>query len=174
MIEIKTKEFEKRLGLKVKKNFKSVGWDCASRTGWALVKEKEGSVILDYGFIDINSPNSYFKYDEYIKIFDKLIKEWQCTMVVEDTFFGHNVNVLKMLSRIGMIVYVLARLNKLPVSFILPGTARAKLKFKGNAKKEFVHKQIEDRLKLGLKDVDCIDAVVLALCGIVEFEEMDI
>jgi Holliday junction resolvasome RuvABC endonuclease subunit len=168
MITIATKELEKRLGFRIRKNSQSVGLDTASRTGWCHIKESENVTTIDYGFIKIDTKDIYYKYDEMINIFKRFIDGWQCNIVIEDVFLGFNVNVMKVLSRIGMIAYVLNKLEGHSCSFLYASTARANLGFKGTGKKEFVHKQISKQLKIDLKDVDAVDAMVLALCGIIE------
>lgn len=165
MIKIKTRELEKRLGMRLLENCKSVGIDTASRTGWAYIESKNGETIIDFGFININSKDKYFKFDRLIESFDDLIKHWNCNVIIEDTFFSRNANTLKVLSRIGMIVYVLCKIHKHDAKFILPSVARSSLKFNGTAKKEIVHKQVEEKLKLNVEDVDIVDAIILALCG---------
>ena len=174
MIKIKTKELQKKLGIKLLSNHKSAGFDCASRTGWAVVESKDGETTIDYGFIDVKSKDIYFKFSELIKIFDQYIKSWNCPIIVEDCFFGRNAGTLKLLARIGMIAFVLSNLNNCEVCFLLPSSARAKLKLPSIAKKEVVHKQFEKRLKLHIKDVDAIDAVILGLCGQIDDKGLDL
>lgn len=170
MITIKTKDLEKKLGLKIYREAKAVGIDTASRSGWCKIECHDGETTIDYGFVNVKSKDVYFKYDEIIKIFQKLLDSWQCSVVVEDVYFGRSASTLKMLARIGMIVYVLSRLGGWPVRFLLPSTARAGVGFNGTAKKDFVHAQIRDRLGIDFKDVDVIDAFVLALNGVVNKE----
>lgn len=172
MIIIKTKQLEERLGFKLQENCTSVGVDTASRTGWCTIKNRLGEVTIDYGFIDIKAQNAYFKYDQMIGIFSDLLRnvstgQKEVIVVIEDVFFGRNVNTLKMLARYGMIVYTISTQLNLKKHFILASTARAKIGFHGTAKKDFVHKQIADRLKLKLQDEDIVDALVLALTGLV-------
>ncbi len=170
MIKIKTKELEKRLGLKIYPEVKAVGIDTASRSGWCKIECSGGETVIDYGFINVESKDVYFKYNEIIKVFKTLLATWQSSVIVEDVFFGRSAATLKMLTRIGMIVYVLSKLGGWPVRFLLASTARASVGFNGTAKKDFVHKQIRDRLQIDFKDVDVIDAFILALNGIVNKE----
>lgn len=174
MITIKTKELEKRLGLKLLKTGKSAGLDCASRTGWSLIESKDGETVIDYGFIDIKAKDHSQKFNDIIKIFDQFIKGWNCSVIIEDCFFSRSVSTLKMLARIGMIGYVLCRINGCEVNFLLPTSARAKLGLPSKAKKEVVHRAFQKRLKLGLKDEDAVDAVVLGLCGQIDDKGLDL
>lgn len=173
MITISIKELEKRLERKIEIDSLVFGIDTASRTGWCQIKTDKENAYIDYGFVDIQSKDHYYKYDKMIEFFESLIKKSFLgpptggKVVIEDVFFGRNVNTLKMLARIGMIVYVVTKQIDVPKTFILASTARAKLGFHGTAKKEFVHKQIAKRLKLKITDVDIVDALVLALTGLV-------
>lgn len=174
MIKFKIKDLEKKLGKRIKTNSKVIGLDTASRTGWCEIVTTKTEAIVNWGFIKIESKDQYVKYNQLIEIFQKLIKEWNCPIVIEDVFFGRNVNTLKVLARLGMIAYVLAKLDSLSTNFILASTARAKLGFNGIAKKAFVHNQIETRLGITLKDEDIVDAFVLALTGIVIPEGLEV
>lgn len=174
MIKIKIKDLEKQLGKRIRQNTKVVGLDTASRTGWCEITTSKTEAIINWGFIKIDSKDQYVKYNQLIEIFQKLIKEWNCPIVIEDVFFGRNVNTLKVLARLGMIAYVLAKLGNLPTNFILASTARAKLGFNGIAKKAFVHNQIQTKLKISLEDEDIVDAFVLSLTGIVIPEGLEV
>jgi hypothetical protein len=74
-----------------------------------------------------------------------------------------------MLSRLGAFAYSSAYLNKIPdIKFILATSARKYLGLKGNAKKKIIQKEFIKRLKLGIKDEDIVDAMILALNGVLE------
>ena len=169
---MKLSVLEKRLGKRLKQDESCVGLDTASRSGWCKITtdSKNDLVKIDYGYIKVDSKDMYFKLDELIKIFSNLIDTWKCQIVIEDVFFGRNVNTLKLLTRIGTICYTLARLKVYKTEFILAVSARSKLGFKTNVKKEVVHEQFSKQLKLEIKDVDIVDAVVLALVGLLEPE----
>ena len=172
MIEIKLSKLEKRLGKRFNSSISCVGLDTASRSGWCKISsDREKDIMyLDYGYIKVDTKDLYFKLDELIKIFQQLITTWKCKIVIEDVFFGRNVNTLKVLTRIGTICYTLARLGSYQTEFIMAVSARAKLGLKTNVKKEVVHKQFTELLKVDIKDIDIIDAIILALVGLLEPE----
>jgi len=165
---LKIKEVEKKLKIKIKKNINVLGIDTASRTGWATIKTNSKNLEIDYGYIDVRKLKSLNeKYDAMINSFGSLIKPKQNKVVIEDTFFGPNVYTLKLLSRIGMIVYVLARLKKIKnVFFINASSARSRLNFNSRAKKEEIHKEFRRRIKIKILDKDIMDAIILALNGV--------
>ena len=88
-------------------------------------------------------------------------------MIIEESFYGRNVKTFQMLSRLGGFAYAVAHLNGLKEKkFLLATTARKNLGFKGNLKKKVIQKEFIKKLKLQLEDEDIIDAMILALNGI--------
>ncbi len=170
MITLKIKTIEKKFGIKVKRNINVLGVDTASRTGYATIRVNTKNLYLDYGYIDVRKlPTLNEKYNVIIKEFDNLIKTEQDRVVVEDTFFGPNVYALKLLSRIGMVVYVLSFLKNIKkIDFINASSARSKLGFNSKAKKEEIHKELRKRINIETIDKDIVDGVILALVGIME------
>jgi len=148
-----------------------IGLDIASRTGWCRITTGFNSAShlkIDYGFIDVQTTDKYFKYNRYIEAFTNLIFVGD-KVIIEESFYGRNVKGFQMLSRLGGFAYSLSHLKGIKEkSFILATTARKNLGFKGNVKKQEVHKQFKDRTGIDLKDEDVIDAFILALNGILE------
>lgn len=173
MIKCSLKEFEKRLGRNLKKNIICLGVDPASKTGWCIVETNDTDILFDYGTIHIDSTDVYFKYNQLIKLFENLVKtvvskSKNKTVIVEDCWLGKNVAALKMLARIGMIVYTISHQHSISVSFLTPVQSRNRLGFKGNVKKQIFQAEAIKKLKLELDDEDAIDALVLSLNGIIE------
>jgi Holliday junction resolvasome RuvABC endonuclease subunit len=169
MIKIKRKLFEIISGHKCEDNIRSLGIDTATnRTGFALAEVKGNYIEIDVGYINIDSKDLYKNYDFIIEYFDTFLKNKEIDrMIIEDTFFFRNVATFRVLSRAGMILYVLGYFKGIPRKFIMACSARANLKFNGTAKKEIVHQQFRDRLKVELDDSDIIDACILSLTGII-------
>lgn len=167
MLKISISKLEKQLGKLIRKNFTCLGVDTASRTGWCRIKIDSKEVEMDYGFIDIESKDRNFKFNQMIEIFPDLIKGCD-KVVIEDVFLKFNVMVHSFLSRIGMIVYVLCHLQGIKEKdFIWATTARKNLGFKGNAKKEEIHEEFKERFNINIEDEDIVDAIVLALQGVI-------
>ena len=169
---IKIKDLETRLAKKIKRNSSAIGVDTASRTGWALIRTTEKLAFFSYGVVDIQTKDRLFKYNKFIEFFESLFYNWVNTktiIVIEDTFFRHNPHMYAMISRFGAIVYTIAHLfgykNKM---FIRASSARAKIGLTGNAKKAQIQKQLKEKLNLNIEDKDVLDAIVLALCGLIE------
>ena len=170
-MRITNKTIEKALGVKVIPFFHSLGIDCASRTGWCKIKSDAIACELEYGFVDIDTKDLYQKYDYMIKFFTSLINKELNIIIIEDTFLRFNVNVLKKLSRFGMIPYILGQQQGINRIFISPSEARKQLGLPSNKKKEIVHKDFIKKLKLEFDDEDVIDAWVLALNGVTKSKQ---
>ena len=165
MINIKIQNLEKKLGKLIKRNITVLGIDTASRTGWVKITVNS-KVKIDYGFIDITSKDRYFKFNQMIEIFPDLIKGCD-KVIIEDVYLKFNVMIHAMLSRIGMIVYVLAhQLGIKEKEFMWASTARKNLGLKGNAKKEEMHKEFKEKYNINIEDEDIMDALILAMNGI--------
>ena len=172
MIKLKVKEVEKSLGMKLDKAIVSIGVDTASRAGICTAHADKEFLYLDTSFIDIKSTDLYFKYNQLIKSFRSLLtidKPENYRLVIEDTFFGRNVNVLKMISRMGMIVYMCGHDAGIQdITFIYPTSSRKKIGIKGTLKKEAVHVELKKILKIELPDPDIADAILLSIGGLIK------
>lgn len=167
MLTFSTKKIEKAFGKKVIPCIICCGIDTASRTGWCKTTTSSKKVIFDYGFVDVKSTNKYFKYNRYIDIFTNLVSADK--IIIEEAFYGVNAKTFQMLSRLGAFAYAAAYKNKVKdISFILATSARKYLGFKGNAKKQIIHQEFKELLKLEIEDEDIIDAIILSLVGILE------
>jgi Holliday junction resolvasome RuvABC endonuclease subunit len=168
MIVLKIKDLEKQLGKLVKRNITCLGVDTASRTGWCIIKTTDKEANIDYGFIDIDSKDRNFKFNQMIDMFPNLIKGCD-VVVIEDVFLKFNVMVHSFLSRIGMIVYVICHQQGIKSKdFIWASTARKNLGLKGNAKKDIIHKEFTEKFGIKIDDEDIMDSIILALNGIIQ------
>jgi len=168
MLKISNKKLEKAFNKRIKKSVVCLGVDTASRTGWCKAVANDKECTFDYGFINVNSKDKYFKYSQYIEILDGIISKDE-DLIIEETFCGINIKSFQLLSRLGGFVYAVAHLKGVQhKKFILATTARKFLGFKGNAKKEIIQKQFIKKLGIEIDDEDVIDAIILALNGILE------
>jgi len=180
------KEFvEDFLEVELKPNIISIGWDVSMRsTGIAVIRTTDSYLtveILDKIQIP-KSVNDKDALDLFIDQVDSFAKKISQTYkidynVIEDCFFGNNVKTLKALARHSALVYDRFRGLSRIQYFILPTTARSKVKFKksskeikGQALKKEIIDYINNALSLTLtaKDTDLSDALVLALAGLTE------
>lgn len=173
MITLEKKELEKRIKKRIKNNIISLGVDPASKTGWAIIDIKDNVVNIDYGTVNVESTDAFFKFNQLIKFFDSLLDKIKLDkrekyVIIEDCWLGKNVAALKLLARIGMIVYVVSFQKNIERRIISPLESRAKLGFNGRVKKQIFQKEALSKLKFDMDDEDAIDAVVLAMNGVIE------
>lgn len=171
MLTIKTKKLEKAFNIKIIPFITCLGVDTASRTGWCVVSTDPDNVIFKYDFIDVKSKDILARYNYYIEFFSNLPK---CPIVrIEEAhlkfYRGKGaVKSFQKLSRFGMIIYTVNHLKGVKdKKFITASHARKMLDFKGNDKKEIIHKQFIKKLNLKLTDQDIIDAMILSINGVI-------
>jgi len=176
MIKINKKQIETAIGKRLNTEIKSIGVDTASRAGICFAHADKTHLYLDGHFIHVQSTDIYFKYNQLIKSFRDSFaevarniknKESKYVLIIEDTYFGKNINVLKMISRMGMIVYMIGQEKGIDdIRFIYPTTSRKNVGIKANMKKKLVHNALSEMLKIELPDEDIADAYILAINGL--------
>ncbi len=170
MIKIPINSIESKLPYTIKKNCCSVGVDTASRTGLCVAKTTSTDIILEYSFLDMKSKNKYHKYNTLIDHMKPYLKSEKVdVIVVEETFFGANAKVFQFLSRIGGMVYTVAHLLKINEKMFISATqSRKALELPCNKKKKVVHEAFHILIpEVTITDIDIIDAVILALNGLI-------
>lgn len=168
MRKISLRKIEKQLKVKLNKKVKALGIDTASRTGWCVAQIVGTQVVFDYGFVKLESQDKYFRYNHFIDLFESLIQS-DMAVVIEESFYGFNVKSFQFLSRIGMIAYMAAyQKGCTDIEFLMATQARSRLGIRGNSKKRDVQKEFKTRLNIRLDDEDIIDAIILAICGLVK------
>ena len=175
MIKLNVADVEESLGKTLDRTHVSIGVDTASRAGICTAWVDKDKLCLETEFVHIDSTDLYFKYNQLLKSFRSLLNvkdPENYKLVIEDTFFGKNVNVLKMISRLGMIVYICGHDAGIEdITFIYPTSSRKVIGIKGTLKKADVHKELTNKLGYEFDDIDIADAVVLALGGLIEVEK---
>ena len=183
--KIKIKTVETFLGITLKSNIISIGWDVSMRsTGIAVIRTTDSYLIIEILDKIIISKNVEDKdaLDLFIDQVDSFAKKISQIYkidynIIEDCFYGNNVRTLKALARHSALVYDrFRRLSRIQY-FLLPTVARSRIKFKKSSKKikghalkkeviEYINVAIG--LKLKSKDNDICDSIVLALAGLKE------
>ena len=173
-MKLKIKTIEKKLGIKLRKNAVSLGLDTASRTGYCIARTNKISINFDIGYINLNMKEikdrklrNELRYEEIYKRFRELIKA-EYIVVVEDVFFGRNAQTLILLSRIGAIAWTIAKTKKCKeIIWKTAVQARKALGLPCNKKKIIVMEAMNKILKTKIENDDIIDAIVLALGGLI-------
>lgn len=169
-MKIKIDELEKNIGYKIKRNFKSIGFDCAATTGVVILKSDEENISVDYRVLSFKTKNFKEKYSSIVKIFEDIIHD-DMYSVVEDTFVGLNPSGSIELTRIGS--FALAESIKKGIEFelILAKSLRAKFKVdtkcfpndKKNGVKRSVGLWVKNNTGIDFKDDNLNDAFLLSL-----------
>lgn len=168
MIKLNITDLQNILQKPIKRNCRILGLDVAARTGWCVIYSNSKKIEIDYGFINLKTPDMYFKFDKFIEEMSFLIKK-DDIVVIEDSFMQNNAWVLKMLAKMEGIAYTVARLNKAKsIQFIMASSSRKTIGIKGNCKKADVANWLSNNLKVNLEDEDAADAIVLGLVGVLQ------
>ena len=188
--KIKTKTVETFLGVNLKPNTISIGFDVASYiTGVAIIKTSNDYLTVELlEEIKVPKLNKKIKTREMLDNVDLFTEQLDYLKNkisnlykldvnrIEDCFlkFG-NVRTVKSLARASILVYDRFKRISKDIDLIMPTSARAKIKFKksnkkikdNDLKKEIVA-YINNALDLDLKpkDENKADAIVLALAGL--------
>lgn len=173
--KINKKTLEKAIGKKIITGISSFGVDTASRAGVARSHADKDWVYVDCFFVEIKTTDLFFKYDKMFEVFHNTFKEVadkpeNYKVVIEDTFFGKNVNVLKQITRLGMIVYISAKLAGInDISFIYPTSSRKNIGINSKLKKKEVHEALCKMLEIkDIDDSDIADAIILSINGLIK------
>lgn len=166
------KKTEQALGVTFKTNCISIGVDTATITGLACIKTTDTTIEIDFDVLDMHKlTDVYDKYNTAYKFFDNFLlhRKASTVVVVEDVFYGKNIKALIFMARIGMLVYTLAKKHSLTMSkFIMARDARCRLKLPGTKKKAEVQKIFLEKTGLQLDEENTIDAVILAMNGVLD------
>jgi len=160
----------------LKRNANSLGLDTASKTGYAIAKTQGNKLVINIGFIDVNVSQITDKYERnqlrYNVICDtlsSLINSQFETVVIEDVYYAGNPLTLILLARIGAIAYTLAKINKVKnIIWKSAVQARKLLGLPCNKKKVIIQKEFCSKLGIKLSNSDEIDAIILAIIGLLE------
>jgi len=183
--KIKKETVEDFLEVQLKPNIISIGVDVSVHsTGISIVRTTDNYVVIEQTFKiitpkNISQPDALDLFTDQLDNYKRDISQKYKidVSIIEDCFFGKNVNTLKALARHSVLVYDRFKRITNRQEFLLPSPARSRIKFKKSSKKikghalkkeivEYINNALD--LKLKVKDTDIADAIVLALAGLVE------
>lgn len=173
-MKLKIADLEKRLGKKIKRNYKSLGIDLATITGVCLIKTDDKNISFDYSVIKFSSQVK-LRYKQMVDLFKVIIQD-NCIVILEDTFVGLNKKGAIILSRLGGIPLCLSILKEdenVKWEIISAVSARGKFSIKtakyGKGKSKLaVMDWLKENLGLEIKEDNKADATILGMCGIIE------
>jgi len=181
--KINIKSVEIFLNKKLKRNCISVGYDVAMHsTGIVRIRTTEDFLVIE-DMVRIITPNDISQNDA-LDLFTEQLDTFKNKenekpkiniSIIEDCFFGQNVNTLKALARHSVLVYDrMKRISNITM-ILLPISARSKVGFvKSNKKikRSMLKKEIMNFVSLALdtkiKDEHLADGCILALAGLIK------
>lgn len=173
-------KIEKRFSVALKRNATVLGIDTASKTGYCIAKTDKKKLILEIGFVAVDVSKIKDKavrhemlYNAIYEAFSSLIVSKFDTVVIENVFHQFNPDTTILLSRLGAIIYTICKINKVKeVIWKSASQARKALGInkkcpKGKSKETIVNR-INEKLNTKITCNDEIDAIVLALNGLLQ------
>lgn len=178
-MKFKIRDIEEAFDIKLKKNTTSLGLDTATKTGYCIAKTNTKTLTLNIGFINLDVKGikdkdlrNAIRYEEIYRHLKTLIKH-EYIVVVENVYYKRNPQTLILLARIGVIAWTIAKVKGCKVIIWKTASQARKLlginqKCPKGKSKEVITKRVNKRLKINIKNSDEIDAIVLALNGLIK------
>jgi len=171
-MKLKIQDVEKAIGYKIKRNFKSIGFDTAQTTGIVILESNNEEINLDYLVLSFKTKNPKEIYNSMIKTFARVIDE-EMYAIIESVFVGFSRAGSVELAKYG--AFAIAECVKKGINYDLISAVSARSKFKIDVKKlgkgkskQCVGLWIKEKLSLTYDDNNINDALILALIGICE------
>jgi len=174
------KKVENRFNIKLKRNTQVLGIDTASKSGYCIAKTDEKKLILEIGFVNINvsqikdrDTRHEMLYNAIYEAFNGLIASQFDTVVIENVFHSFNPDTTILLSRFGGIIYSICKAKQIK-NIIWKSASQARKVLGINQKcpkgkaKETIVKRVNKKLDTHITNNDEIDAIVLALVGLIK------
>lgn len=174
-MKISIKKLEEKLGYKIKRDFKSVGFDTARICGVAFIRTTQTYAHFDWCYLEFENKTQEDLLAQMYKEFGKLLSD-ENFAVVEEVFLGFSKSGSLHLAKMGTMAVAQCVAKEIPYKLILAMSARAKFKINtrkyGKGKSKLAVKDwLKETLGIEINEDNCEDAVVLALLGVCE--EMD-
>ena len=170
-MKIKISDLEKKLGKKIKRNFKSIGVDTAQTSGIVFLTTDDEYVHMDNLVLGFKTKNKKEIYSSMVKTFEKLFQN-ENLAIIEEVFVGFSRAGSVELSKYG--AFAIAECIKKDISYETISAVSARSKFKidtkkyGKGKSKLAVASFVKELDIDLTDNNLVDAFILALLGIIE------
>jgi hypothetical protein len=171
-MKIKITDLEKKLNYKIKRNFTSIGFDCATTTGICILKSNKEDIDIDSLVLSFKTIDDKEKFNTVVKTFEKLIED-EMYVIVEDVYEGPNPAGAFLLCRYGAFALSCAIRRGLNYELISAKSARAKFfkidyKKYGKGKSKLAVADWIKSLDIKITDNNIADGFILALLGMCE------
>ena len=148
-------------------------------TGYSILKKEEGrTLVLDYGYLKMNSKKHLSeRTGVFYSFFKDKIQEYKVTdLALETSFLGRNAQTFLKLGYLRGILYLLADQNKLALYEFAPREVKASVTGFGGATKDQVAVMILamfPRLNQygKVEKQDVTDALAIAICGLWKYSQ---
>jgi hypothetical protein len=170
-MKLKISHLEEKLGHKIKRNYKVIGFDTAKIAGVGFIKTDEEYVYLDWCYLEFEKKTQEDLLTQMYKEFGKVITNEDLS-VVEEVFLGFSRAGSLILAKMGTMACAQCVAKGIPFKLISAVSARSKFKIdtrsygKGNSK--LAVKDWLNSIGIDIDENNCADSVVLALVGICE------
>lgn len=178
MIEIEIEDLELVFKTKIRRNWKSMGSDTASATGWAIAWTDDKYCYCDCGVIDLKSTSTINRYRQLNSFFSEQIPDDLNRLVIEKPFLKFfkkgrtrvpQVNVFRVLVAVSMIPMFVGfdrGLKNSQIIMIEPTKARSKLNLPATGTKAQVQAKFLLKTGIELEEDNVVDAIILAFVGL--------
>jgi len=172
MIKLNIHDSEVKMFCKLKRNFTSAGFDIAGTTGVCFAKTDADTLYLDWTTMSWETKEQRKLFETIYKDFGELISD-ENLIVIEDTHVRFNPAVALLLTRMGAFLMAQCINKNLNFELIGPVSARSKVginqkKIPKGKSKEYVAEWLKSTLGIEMKENNVADAIILALCGLIE------
>ena len=169
-MKIKITDLEKRLGYKIKRNYKTIGFDTAKIAGVAFIKTDDTYVYLDWCYLEFEKKSEEDLLTQMYKEFGKMVTD-EDFAIVEQVFLGFSRAGSLILAKMGTMAVAQCIEKEIPFRLISAVSARSKFKIDarkyGKGKSKLAVKDwIQNTAKINIEEDNCVDALVLAFLGI--------
>jgi len=183
-MKLKIKDVENAFGIEIRQSTISLGLDTATKTGYCIATTTKKTIDLSVGFINVDVKEikdkdlrNELRYEEIYRKFKSLIQP-KYIVVIENVYHSFNAQTTILLSRIGAIAWTLARTVKAKTIWKTASQARKALginqKCPRGKSKEVITDRVNTLLNISITNNDEIDAIVLAITGLIKMEDNDV
>lgn len=172
MIKLSIKDVENKLGKKLKRNFKSIGLDLATKSGIGFASTDDISITLDWTVLYFDSSNKRDLYKFAYEEFGKIITD-EDVVTIEDIFVGGNRQVALFLARLSALALAQAISKGKHYEIISAISSRSRVgintkKIPKGESKDYIGKWMEDILGCEIDENNAVDGILLSLVGLIE------
>jgi len=172
MIKLDLRDTEIKLMTNLKRNFSTVGFDIAGDTGVCYAKTDTKFLYLDWTLLSWETQGQGKLFTTIYKDFGTLIDK-EDLVIIEDTHVRFNPAVALLLTRMGAFCMAQCINKNIPFELIGPVSARSKVginqrKIPKGKSKEYIKEWLQITLGVKMEENNVADAIILALCGLIE------